>query len=170
MFKNGWLVIVWEFLLLFKDIVVMFGLGWFVMFVILDVILFFGGNGNIFMNIMFCFVYVWVCNGILFGIFLKVNKEMGMFCVLFWFLFVMLIFWMFFFFLWNVFVNVCFVVFIFFYVIVLICLVVLRVNVKDLNRLFYLKGMSIIGLFFFIFMVFIVYWLGWIIVFWLFGL
>lgn len=167
--KHGWPAIGREFSLPFKDIAVMLGLGWLATLVILDAILSPGGNGNIFMNTTSRLVYAWARNGTLFGIFSKVNKDTGTPRASLWLSFALSIFWTLPFPSWNTLVNVCSVALILSYAIAPISSAALRVNAKDLNRPFYLKGMSIIGPLSFIFTAFIVYWSGWKTVSWLLG-
>lgn len=83
-------------------------------------------------------------NGTLFSIFSKVNKETGTPRASLWLSFGLAVFWTLPFPSWNALVNVCSVALILSYAIAPISSAALRVNAKNINRPFYLKGMSII--------------------------
>ncbi|MBS2969207.1 APC family permease [Metabacillus sp. KIGAM252] len=167
MLSSGWENIQKEFALPFKDIAVVLGLGWLAFLVVFDAIVSPGGNGNIFMNTTARLVYAWSRNGTLFKTFSKIDQKTGIPRSSLWLSFGLSVFWTLPFPSWNALVNVCSVALILSYAIAPISSATFRVNAKNLEKPFKLRGMSVIAPLSFIFASYIVYWSGWTTISWL---
>ncbi|MBK0009680.1 APC family permease [Bacillus sp. S35] len=161
MLGQGWANISHEFSLPFKDISVILGLGWMVYFIVSDAIISPSGTGNIYMSATPRVVYGWAKSGTLFQIFSKVDAKSGIPRPALWLTFVFSIFWTLPFPSWEALINVVSAALVLSYAIAPITTAALRKRVPELDRPFWVKGMSIIGPLSFIVASLIVYWSGW---------
>ncbi|MGF9963539.1 APC family permease [Bacillus rhizoplanae] len=161
MLSQGWAGISHEFSLPFKDISVLLGLGWMVYFIVSDAIISPSGTGNIYMSATPRVVYGWAQSGTLFKVFSKVDAKSGIPRPALWLTFVLSVFWTLPFPSWEALINVVSAALVLSYALAPITAAALRKRAPELNRPFWVKGMSIIGPLSFVIASLIVYWSGW---------
>lgn len=166
---DGWAAVPDKFSLPFKDIALGAGMGWLVVFIVIDAMISPSGTGNIYMNSTSRVVYGWARNRTLFGVFAKIDERSGIPRPALWLTLVLAIFWTLPFPSWDVLVNGVSGALILSYAIAPISAAAFRRRLPDLHRPFRLRAFGVIAPASFIIASFIVYWTGWSTIWWLIG-
>lgn len=169
MLAGGWAKVGAQFSLPFKDIAVALGLGWLTVLIVTDAVISPSGAANVYMNTTSRLIFGWTQSGTFFKIFGRIHEKSGIPRPALWLAFLLSIFWTLPFPSWDAMIAVVSDALVLTYALAPVSAYALRLNAPDLERPFYLKGMSILGPISFIIASFIVYWGGWSVNSWLLG-
>ncbi|MDR7001230.1 APC family permease [Neobacillus niacini] len=169
MLAGGWATVGSQFLLPYKDIAVALGLGWLTIMIVTDAVISPSGAGNVYFNTTSRLVFGWTRSGTFFKIFGKVDEKSGIPRPALWLSLILSIFWTLPFPSWDAMIAVVSNALVLTYALAPVSAYALRLNAPDLQRPFYLKGMSVVGPLSFIIASLMVYWGGWSVNSWLLG-
>lgn len=169
MLANGWQGLNDQFPLPYRDIAMIFGIGWLAILVVSDAIVSPSGCGNIYMAATPRVIYAWSNSNTFFRVFSRVHEKSGIPRYALWLTFGLSVFWTMPFPSWETLITVVSAALVLSYAIAPITVGALRKNAPDLSRPFFVKGFAVLGPIAFIIASFIVYWSGWHVVSWLLG-
>ena len=159
--SNGWAHI--SFDEPYANVAEMLGMAWLANLVFADAVISPSGTGNIYMSATARVIFAWARRGLFYNIFTKVHKKSGIPRPAMWLSFLLSIIWI----LpvknqiWGVLVSSVTSATVLTYMFGPISIASLRKTSPDMERPFYLKGMSIISPLAFVFATWIIFWSGW---------